>query len=55
MAEQLRENLGVKFLMECWTDDPASEDCDREIGGEISAVGVGSGGWAVDGMGARVR
>ncbi|RCJ40892.1 hypothetical protein A6770_37085 [Nostoc minutum NIES-26] len=23
MAEQLRENPGVEFLMECWDDDPA--------------------------------
>ncbi|MCC5633834.1 hypothetical protein LC613_41180 [Nostoc sphaeroides CHAB 2801] len=23
MAEQLRENPGVEFLMECWADDPA--------------------------------
>ncbi|MBW4617308.1 MAG: hypothetical protein KME21_29615 [Desmonostoc vinosum HA7617-LM4] len=23
MAEQLRENPGFDFLMECWEDDPA--------------------------------
>lgn len=23
MAEQLRENSGDDFLMECWADDPA--------------------------------
>jgi len=40
-AEQLRENPGDDFLMERWADDPASEDCDQETGGEVSAVGVG--------------
>ncbi|MFQ4142119.1 hypothetical protein [Chlorogloeopsis sp. ULAP02] len=45
MAEQLRENPGVEFMMECWADDPASADCDQEIGGEMSAVGIGGGRW----------
>ncbi|MFN6565253.1 MAG: hypothetical protein RMY28_036375 [Nostoc sp. ChiSLP01] len=38
MAEQLCENPGVKFLMECWADDPASADRDREAADEVWAV-----------------
>nr|MDZ8283316.1 hypothetical protein [Nostoc sp. ChiSLP01] len=50
MAEQWRENPGIDFPMKCWQDDPASEDCDREIANEVSAVGVG-GGWGVGEVG----
>ncbi|MFN6497064.1 MAG: hypothetical protein RMX65_008675 [Nostoc sp. DedQUE01] len=47
MAEQLRENPRVDFLMECWADNRASEDCDRETGGEVSAVGIDSSRWGI--------
>lgn len=35
MVEQIRENPGLEFLMECWVDDPVSADCDREIAGKV--------------------
>lgn len=39
------ENPGFDFLQECWNDDPAKADCDQEIAGEVSVLGVGGGGW----------
>ncbi|MBE9002419.1 MULTISPECIES: hypothetical protein [unclassified Nostoc] len=41
------ENLGFDFLQECLNDDPAKADCDQEAVGEVSAVGIGDGGWGV--------
>ncbi|WP_175586559.1 hypothetical protein [Nostoc sp. UIC 10630] len=38
------ENPGFDFLLSCWNDDPAKADCDQEIAGEVSAVGIGDGG-----------
>lgn len=40
MAELLNENPGLDFLMEWWQDDPASADCNHEVGEEVSAVGL---------------
>lgn len=51
MAEQLRENLGDDFLMECWADDPASADCDQKTISEVSTVGDCVCGWGAGEVG----
>ncbi|MCC5610383.1 hypothetical protein LC612_27435 [Nostoc sp. CHAB 5834] len=40
MAEQLRENPGDDFLMECWADDPASADCDQKTISEVNSSSI---------------
>lgn len=51
MAEQLRENPGDEFLMECWEDDPALRIVIKINGGEVSALGVAGGGWCAGEVG----
>ncbi|MBD2504597.1 hypothetical protein [Anabaena azotica] len=55
LAGLFKGNPGLDFLMVCWQDDPALQIVITRFSAEVSAVGLCGCGWAVDGVGERVK
>ncbi|MBH8554932.1 hypothetical protein I8751_21800 [Nostocaceae cyanobacterium CENA357] len=51
LAEVLRAKSDFEFLAECWNDDPALQIVIRKQKSEVSAVGIGGGGWGAGKVG----